>query len=405
MKTKQLFYSAVTLLMMFFAVSCDSTVEINAGCWTEGENKKTNQTTDADQTTDTNANQTVDNVKIDYTDYISGNYSIKVKNETGKQLVAFKGSPSEENLISGIPANATNHGLKLEPTLFKSSSDFVLFVVEASAYKENIKDLSALQNQPFTRLYAYYNDNAKNNNNLYTISKQLGGNSKITLFNSTRYNVELRRDGLYGEPIGYIGSDTHNLTLNVEAGDYYLFPVFRKFDKASGEIISAYPKYTSGKGKGRAMVEAFSLDNETTEIELSADKWIESAEFSASASYLKIVNSSSNGISLYEGQNTSAVLTSTGGKIINSGKEFVFQIDMTDLGEDTYSDFKETSQYHVKSPIGGDPAYITGSSDTKFKFYAGKMYTATVTGDTVYDLKCELVKDASGDPVADDVTF
>ena len=72
--------------------------------------------------------------KIDYTNYLS-DFSIKVKNNTSKKLVAFKGSPSATNLLGGIPAGPGNeHGLKKDTTLFTTSSDFVLFIVTEEDY-------------------------------------------------------------------------------------------------------------------------------------------------------------------------------------------------------------------------------------------------------------------------------
>ncbi|MBR6914099.1 MAG: hypothetical protein IKN34_09935, partial [Treponema sp.] len=45
---------------------------------------------------------------VDFNNYSgSGKYSVKVKNNTARSLVAFKGNPSKANLIGGSPASAT----------------------------------------------------------------------------------------------------------------------------------------------------------------------------------------------------------------------------------------------------------------------------------------------------------
>jgi hypothetical protein len=114
---------------------------------------------------------------IDYTNYLT-NYSIKVKNDSNKKLVAFRGSPSASSYISGVPIGGGEHGLKKDAALFATSGDFVLFLVTEEDYLANKDNLSTLQNKPFTRIYAYYNASAPNNLT-YTISSILVGDKKI----------------------------------------------------------------------------------------------------------------------------------------------------------------------------------------------------------------------------------
>ncbi|MBR6199024.1 MAG: Ig-like domain-containing protein [Spirochaetales bacterium] len=321
---------------------------------------------------------------IDYTNYITGNRSITVRNNTSKNLVAFKGNPSAANLISGIPASATNHGLKLDKTLFANSTDFILFVVTEEDYKANANNLELLSNKPFTRLYAYYNDNANNNNMVYPISSKLGGNCHIILNNMTSYNVELRRDGIDGETLGYSAANTVNTTFAVDADEYYLFPVFRKFDKSSGEIITAYPKYISGDSIGEAVVNIFDLNTSTPNVELNAKDWIKDIKFAPSAAYLRIKNQSANGVSLYKGSLSTALTTSTGGAIINTGSEMTFEVKMkrkSDVNQE-YNEYEEETDYRIGNKVNSGKYIISGdtSPSGKFAFYAGKMYTVIVTG-------------------------
>jgi len=58
-----------------------------------------------------NDNQQPGGTDVDYTNYIT-NFSIKVKNDANKKLVAFKGAPSTSTLIGGIPIGGGEHGLK-----------------------------------------------------------------------------------------------------------------------------------------------------------------------------------------------------------------------------------------------------------------------------------------------------
>ena len=331
---------------------------------------------------------------IDYENHaLSGKsgYLVMVKNNTSEKLVAFKGEPAAENLIGGIPASATNHGLPFSSELFPNSQDFILFIVTAEDYQAKKDDLASLKNYPFARLYAYYNSNAKNER-AYEISSAMGGNCKIVLNNNTLYNVELRLKDLYGgETIDYTGARTLLTEFKVEAGDYYIFPVFRQFDKTLNEIVTYYPTYSSGEAAGYPICETFALNDDTTAIELNASKWVEGVTFTDGYAYIRINNQSGLAISLYDG--TGPVESSTtGNKLINSGSSLTFTLKMDPKSSDKlteryeYEAFKSYSQFRVGTANKND-FYLTGDSKTTKDFYAGKIYTYTVTGNTTYDLK------------------
>jgi len=352
--------------------------EANAGLIIEGDTVKSEKT------------------GIDFTDYSKGSYSILVNNNTTRRLIAFETSPDEDNLISGIPAGKKNFGLYKRSSLFSTSHDFVLFLVTEEDYIANRNNLKALEATPFTRLYAYYNVNAINNYK-YEISSVMGGTCSIVLQNDTDYNVELRKDGINGETIGYAGYGSVNTTFKVNPApgadsSYYVFPVFRRFDDVLNEIVTVYPKTKSGK---KAIVEIFAFDNETKSVELDARTWIKTdITFSPSAAYLKIVNNAPKGISLYRTGNTEALMTSTGGNIINANsKPKVFAIPMERVsGSSTrdaeFEEYISYAGYCVGGPAGISKLYLTtGTTDigSAFKFYAGKMYTVEVNWDNEED--------------------
>lgn len=333
-------------------------------------------------------------ITVDYTNYLD--YSIKVKNETSKNVVCFMGSPRESNLISGVRAT-DQIGLKRDPALFSETKDFVLFVVSEDDYKDAKKNNTweQLDNRPLARIYAYYNENSENNNNIYVISKHLGGIYKLYLNNMTKYNVELRKDGLYGPSIAYSAKQTIKTTIGVESGDYELFPVFRKLDKASGEIISSYPKTKKGNPK----FFAFSLDDATTEFEIDASDFVgDDFKITPNQAQLKINNQSKTGVGLYQGNGATATLTSTGGKLVNSGKALTYSVDMDTLGNGEYESQRTIS------------AWKYGSSAYKFTipehtFIAGKRYVLNVKGDEYDDLTAEFEKDEDGNIIAYDIKY
>ena len=320
---------------------------------------------------------------IDYTNYAT-NFSIKVKNDANRKLIAFKGAPSTSSFISGIPIGGGEHGLKKDSTLFSTTGDFVLFLVTEEDYLANKNNLSSLANKPFTRIYAYFNTSA-DNKLVYTISSILGGNKRIVLQNSSSYNIELRRDGIQGELIGYAGQGTYNTTFNVESGTYMIFPVFRKFNQSRGEIITVYPKYQGGNLDGKAKFEYFSLDNSLDEATMNANDYIgNDIVLKTGSAYLIIQNNHSTGMTLYDGLST--VTTSTGGQAINPNRSLTFQIDMQKKpgSNDEYLDSATRAQFKI-----GTPAY--SESVPSFDFESDKIYQITVTGSNPGDIQLSAI--------------
>jgi hypothetical protein len=315
---------------------------------------------------------------IDYTNYMSG-YSVKVKNDANKNLVAFKGAPSASTLISGVPIGGGEHGLKKDAALFATSGDFVLFLVSEEDYLANKNSLSALANRPFTRIYAYYNADAENKLT-YTISSILGGSKKIVLQNSTSYNVELRRDNAVdGAVIGYAGQGTYNTTFNVEPGNYTVFPVFRKFNSGRGEIITVYPRYQGGAGDGRAKFTEFSLDDSLNQATINAADYVAGVTLKIGSAYLVIQNNHITGMGLWDG--TQRVTTSTGGQLINVNRSLTFQIDMLNKPgtNDEYFDDRTMAQFKI-----GSSGYQVTLPE--FTFVSDKIYSVTVSGNDPGDV-------------------
>lgn len=321
--------------------------------------------------------------KIDYTNYTT-DFSIKVKNNTTKKLVAFKGAPSESNLLGGVPAGPGNeHGLKNDTALFNASSDFILFLITEEDYL-NADDLTKLANHPFATIYAYYNKNAENNL-IYEISGSLKqGEGTIILYNTSGFNVELRRDGIGGSVLGYASQNMAQTEFSVSYDDYLLFPVFRKFNAARNEIITVYPKYSGGKADGKACVSSFTLglgETESTSQILRTSDWVgKDMVFSSGCAYLLIQNNHKQGMQFYDGGQI--VYTSTGGKNINSNKSLMFQIDMPKKpgSQDEYLTSQTFSQFSVGTALSAETL-------PEFTFESDKIYTITITGNTVYDIE------------------
>jgi len=307
----------------------------------------------------------------------SDNYVLCVNNNTSSRLVAFKGKPSEKQLIGGIPASG-KHYLKKDSTIFNTSQDFMVYVVTLEDYKKYKDDLTVLDSAPFTIFYACYNDNSTNEN-VYQISSKMGGAYKIIINNGTNYNVEMRNMGPEGETIGYSGGMTFERTFHVTEGEYMIFPVFRKYDKNIGEIISTYPTYKSGDLAGQAKSFEFSLDAETLEKQFSVADWANEFNFTPSAAYIKIINNADQGIQFFEGADATPTMTSSGGKRINTNKSLVFAINMQKLATNKYEEERIAAGYRVGTNRISN-IYLNGDANTTATYKAGYMYTYTVTG-------------------------
>ena len=104
--------------------------------------------------------------------------SISVRNNTGERLIAFKGAIELSSLISGVPAYASNHGLKMDSNLFAERGDFALLFLTEKMFNENKNNLAAVSNTPFASLYAFYNKSGSNDL-VYTVSSKSAGKVDI----------------------------------------------------------------------------------------------------------------------------------------------------------------------------------------------------------------------------------
>lgn len=341
---------------------------------------------------------------IDYTNYTT-DYSIKVRNDSQKDVVCFKGTPSATTLISGAKGGQTT-GLKKVNELFQTSGDFVLWVFTEEDYLAKKNNFDELKKAPFALLYAYYNaDSDSNANMVYTISSKMGGDSYILLNNPTNYNVELRQGGLYGESLAFAGANTVQTKVYIAYDNYYIYPVFRKFQKKTGEIVTCFPKE---KNIDKPVFFQFSLaENGEKTAEFNAEEWFDPNAFkdtsTPAAAYITITNGNKKtGISLYKGANSEAEVTSTGGKNINTGKTLVFEVPMALTGSNTFGSTAIVSGWKVGSAV-------SRSDVPTLTVEAGKMYYLDVGGDNAYDFPAvwRTVKNEANEDVTavDEVNF
>lgn len=341
---------------------------------------------------------------IDYTNY-EFESALTVKNNASSNMVLFHGVPSNNQILGGVKGHDTV-SLKNNPDIFKTSHDYIVYVIKEDDYKANENNLAALDNAPYTTFYAVYNKGAPNEN-VYEISKFLGGDYRIIINNNTDYNVELRNMSPSGETIAFSMGQTYEKSYSVKDGEYMLWPVFRKYDSRTHEIISVYPTYKTGELAGQAKSIEFSLDRVTKSKQFSVSDWAEGINFSPSAAYIKIINNSNEGIQFFAGSDTEPAVTSTGGKRINTNQELTYSIDMqklTNVNGVKYEDEKKAAGFHIRTNRSS-PVYLAGSQEITTTYKAGKLYTYTVSGSVEKGFKITPLTNEDGSLKEQDVDW
>lgn len=305
--------------------------------------------------------------------------SISVKNNTGERLVAFKGAIEASSLISGVPANASNHGLKPDAALFGETGDFALLFLTEKVYNENKNNLAAVKNSPFASIYAFYNKNGSNDL-VYTIGSSSGGKAKLTLQNNSPFNVEIRVNSPEGEVLGYTGAYTANTVLNINPGDYTLYPVFKKYIARDNEIYSVVPKF---KKSNKPFAQDFAItDTDSWNVGGLWDATV--LQLSSGGFYLTINNQSNTAVRFTKG--TTEFETSLGVKGIKSGSQATFFVAFDKEADGSYPDSFKMSTLRIGSALYPNtlPEY-TYQLDTK--------YSITIKGSEADNLTLEAVED------------
>ena len=365
LKTKKIMAAACAALIGLAFIGCDFNLSgsINGKDGNDGKD---------DEKSETSA--------VDFTDYAT-NFAITVKNNSTKNMVLFKGEPTQNNLIGGVKASSTSH-IKKDGTYFASTQDFVVYVVTEDDYlanKDSDDGLAKLTAAPYSTFYAVFNTLTQNDT-VYQISSLLSGQYKIIVNNGSKYNVELRNKGLNGETLAYSESMSFEKDYHLGEGEYMIFSVFRKFDKASSEILSVYPTYASGTLAGEPKSFEFSLDEETTERQFNVKKWVSGIKFNPSAAYIKITNNADQGLQFFTGADSTPLITSAGGKRINTGKSLTYSIDMARTGNTTFEESVIAAGYRLGTNRIDD-IYLNGSASATQEYKAGYLYSYTVSGD------------------------
>jgi hypothetical protein len=262
-----------------------------------------------------------------------------VRNNSNVDLIAFKGSVSEQTKIGGVRKGGGTHGFKRNTTLFNANSDFSLIFVTPEDYEANKNNLSVLNQKPFTRLFAVYN--ATGTNEIpFEISGSLGGNNKLIIQNMTGFDVEFREDSPRGITLGYAPHESNNTTLFMNNADYFIYPVFKRYNAVRDEILTIYPRDPEGVPIG----DEFAFDG-GDEFSINVANYQGNTALTSGAAFLVVHNGSTNGVTVYNGNTIQK--TASGISTINAGETRTFTILMDDNGNNSYEPSKTISGWKI----------------------------------------------------------
>jgi hypothetical protein len=266
----------------------------------------------------------------------------------------------------------------MDPALFDKTEDFPMILLTSAQYEANKDNLQTQKNTPFTRVYVFYNKNGDNSVQ-YEIAGGLGGNNTLIISNlSQSLNIELRLNGTAGETIGYAQAGMNETYLYLEDGNYSIFPVFKRYNRARDVVDTVYPKNANGYPWSRVV--SFGDIHEFT---FDMRDLLKGLTMTSGAAWVEINNQTNDGVRFNAGG--SVRKTPSGVENVmpsTTGQQITFQIDMPRLGTtNNYQDSIPVSNWRF-GPAGNEVPLQAGASDTstEITIERDKMYTVTVTG-------------------------
>ena len=161
--------------------------------------------------------------------------TLKVQNDTDKDVVLFHGqTPSVSNILGGVRANSSRtFDISDDVDDFDTGGYMVLRGISKDEYEKNQQDFSAAKIE-YSDMVTYGNGKK----NYAEISPHCFGDYYYKLTNTGRIGIELRRDSLDGEKIGYLPSYTNYIFYADSSEAITIFPVYVYYSKSTGEVFS-----------------------------------------------------------------------------------------------------------------------------------------------------------------------
>lgn len=308
-------------------------------------------------------------------------YSIRIRNHSSYNLVAFAGDVSASNLIGGVPRNSGEHGFPRKTSIFTSDPNYfrMAFITEDD-YNTHKNNLSAANNLVITSMFVFWNGNAGENTKVYEIAHNMGGGNKFLLYNPTNFDVEIRINGSQGPTLGFAPKGMATTMLYSSDLEIIAFPVFILENRARDIVETIIPMMDTAQ---------FGRIPFRTTLNFESDEGIQAmniqdivgslSDRSAGASYINVVNqlaSSVGGIAFVRSNVIQTTVTGT--RYFSGSKEF--RIDMEKFG-DEYQKTRTISGLSIET--GGQFIPVTAVHDTSLRSFVintDMVYTVNVVG-------------------------
>ena len=319
---------------------------------------------------------------VDFSSH-NANPAFFVDNNSTQRLIAFKGSLSHDNLLGGIPAGAEYHAIRRNPTHFNRTEAFPVIFITEEQFIEHRNNLSALANTPFTRIFVFYNHGLENPAR-YKISGIMGGRHSLLVQNPTRFDVELRLNGVGGETIGYVPGQMLTTTLYLTDGSHNIFPVFRFFNPVRGVVSTIYPQNSIGNPWFIPLAASGPTPQNLT-INVQNALTQTAVNQTLGAAWLIVRNQTQGAVAVQRG--VSFVTDAMGEEYFNPGTDRVIQIEMPRALENTNAFAGETEVSGLRVGPHGAMVDVTNGTPpgtpgrTTFILETDTQYVITVTGD------------------------
>ncbi len=258
------------------------------------------------------------------------NGTLKIANNTTKDMVIFQGqTPSVNTIIGGIRAG-TNRFFDISDDVddFSTGGYIILRGMDYDIYQENKGNLSSAKVE--YSAMATYGQGKKFSSE---INPAYTGDYYFKVTNLGRIGMELRKDSPDGEKLGYLPSLATNYTLYANSSDgFSIFPVFVYYNKSTGTVTSvkASSHFESVTVGPRPVT-----DTAVVGIELPAAgiQWEDIVgSLTSPVAYITCTNNVTNQGAYFTLAGTTKLKGQNGYDLLNAGEVNTFEVSATDEG-------------------------------------------------------------------------
>ncbi len=260
------------------------------------------------------------------------NGTLKIANNTSKDMIVFKGeTPSVNGILGGVRAGSNRFfDISDDVDDFDVGGYLILRAIsqdEYTAHKENLSNAKI----EYSAMATY----GKGKKFSAEINPAYTGEYYYKVTNSGKIGMELRKNSPDGEKIGYLPALATNFTLYADSTEgISVFPVYVYYSKMTGEVttIKAEDHFSSVSVAPRPVT-----DSTVTTIELPAEgvKWEDILNtLTSPVAYITCTNNVTNQGAYFTKSGTTRLTAQNGYDMLNAGEINTFEVASTEAGSD-----------------------------------------------------------------------